>query len=149
MALYVPAGRRRRNLILGLVGALVVGIVLGVVVGRVTAPTLSDKVSSVQDSVRGVTARIRATPLEYQKQLSGSTQFQSGGTVAQSLTDARRSLTAALDDAVWLGTAQRKELEDSMAALLAVAGSKTSSARYGKLAEQTAVGIETSFGIDR
>ena len=43
MALYVPAGRRRRNVILGLVGALIVGLIIGGVIGRVTAPTVSDR----------------------------------------------------------------------------------------------------------
>ncbi len=50
MALYVPAGRRRRNFIIGLVGALIVGLIIGALLGRVSAPTVSDKVSSVQDS---------------------------------------------------------------------------------------------------
>jgi hypothetical protein len=147
VALYVPAGRRRRNIILGLVGAVIVGLIIGAVLGRVTAPTIDDKVSSVQDTVRAVTARIRATPIEYEKQLNGSTEFRGGGTVAQSLSDAQQSLNGALDDAVWMGGSQRNEIKGSMAALLATAKSKTSAARYEKLAEETAAALESSFGI--
>ena len=134
MALYVPAGRRRRNLILGLVGALIVGLVIGGVLGRVTAPTLSDKVASVRDSASEVTARLQATPIEYEKQLAGSTEFQKGGTVVQSLTDAQQSLRSALDDAVWLSPRQRTTIEHSLARIDHIQGPK---ARYKGLRKNT------------
>ncbi len=148
MALYVPAGRRRRNLILGLVGVLIVGLLLGAVIGRLTAPTLSDQVSSVQDSAREITARIRATPIEYQKQLSGSTEFRSGGTVGQSLGEAQATLRDAVSDAEWLGPSQRQELDASLDALVAAAKQKVAADRYNELVENAATRIETGFGID-
>ena len=148
MALYVPAGRRRRNVILGLVGALVVGLVLGGVVGRLTAPTLSDKVASVQDSAREVTARIRATPIEYQKQLRGSDEFRAGGTVGQSLQHARASLRSAVSEAEWLGPAQRQELDAALEPLIDAATDKVATDRYQELVETAATRIETNFGID-
>lgn len=148
MALYVPAGRRRRNLILGLVGALIVGVLLGGVVGRVTAPTVSDKVSSAQDSAREITARLQATPIEYAKQLSGSTEFKSGGTVVQSLTDAQKAMAAALDDAVWIGPMQRKDLEDALGAVITGARAKVAAARYQKLVDDAVARIAVGFGMD-
>jgi hypothetical protein len=148
VALYVPAGRRRRNLILGLVGALVLGLVLGAVAGRATAPTLSDRVSSAQDSVREITARVQATPVEYDKELSGSTEFAQGGTVVQSLTSARRSLTGVLDDAAWIGPTQRKQMEDALAAVIAGARAKITGARYQKLVDAAVTRIEVGFGMD-
>jgi hypothetical protein len=148
VALYVPAGRRRRNLIIGLVGALIVGLLIGGVIGRVSAPGISDKVSSVQDSAREVTARLQATPIEYRKQLSGSTEFESGGTVLESLGEAQTLLGSAVNDAVWLGPTQRKELEDAMAAVITAARAKVSPARYETLVGQSATRIETGFGID-
>ncbi len=148
MALYVPAGRRRRNLILGLVGALIVGLLLGAVVGRLTAPTLSDQVSSVQDSAREITARLRATPIEYQKQLSGSSEFRGGGTVAQSLAEAQATLRDAVRDAEWLGPTQRKQLDAALDPLVASAKVKVPTDRYNELVETAATRIETGFGID-
>jgi gas vesicle protein len=148
VALYVPAGRRRRNLILGLVGALIVGLVIGGIVGRVTAPTVSDKVSTVQNSAREITARLQATPIEYAKQLSGSSEFKRGGTVLQSLEDAQQSMNGALDDAVWLGPSQRKELEDALGAVITGAKAKVPAARYEKLVTDAATRINEGFGID-
>jgi hypothetical protein len=148
VALYLPAGRRRRKVIIGLVGALVVGLLMGDVIGRLTAPTLEDKVTSAQDTARQVTARIRSTPNEYQKQLSGSDQFRSGGTVEQSLVAARTTLRNAVSDAVWLGPSQRRELDAALAPVIDAARHKVIETRYRQLVEAAARRIDTGFGID-
>jgi hypothetical protein len=148
VALYVPAGRRRRNVIIGLVGALIVGLIIGALIGRASAPGVSDKVASVQDSARTVTARLQATPIEYQKQLEGSTEFKSGGTVLQSLTDAQATLKGALDDAVWLGPSQRTDIEDALDAVVTAAKAKVAAATYEKLVRTAVARIETGLGID-
>jgi hypothetical protein len=146
VALYVSAGRRRRNIILGLVGALIVGLVLGGVVGRITAPTVSDRVASVRDSAREVTARLRATPIEYRKQLSGSNEFREGGTVVQSLTDAQDSLHSVLDDAVWLTPAQRTEIEKPLDALVRAARAKVTAKVYSAMVDEVATKIDAELG---
>lgn len=148
MALYVPSGRRRRNLILGLVGALVVGLLIGGIVGRVTAPTVSDRVASVRDSAREVTARLRATPLEYEQQLSGSSEFRGGGSVLDSLADARKDLRSTLGDAVWLGPAERREIEATLDQVIAGAREKVAAARYKELVDDAATRIDTALGAD-
>lgn len=147
MALYVPAGRRRRNLILGLVGALVVGLVVGVLVGRATAPTVGDKVGSVQSSAEAVTARLRATPVEYRQQLTGSSEFRRGGTVLDSLAAARSSLRTSLDDAEWLGQTQRREADTALDALVVAARTKVTAARYAQLVDASADRIDAVFGL--
>lgn len=146
MALYVSAGRRRRNMILGLAGALVAGLLIGGVVGRVTAPTVSDRVASVRHATREVTARLRATPLEYRKQLSGSSQFRAGGTVVQSLTDAQASLRSVLDDAAWLSAAQRREIERPLDDLLAAARAKVTARVYTTMVDEVAATIDAALG---
>ena len=145
MALYVSAGRRRRNVILGMGGALVVGLLIGGAVGRITAPTVSDRVASVRDAAREVTARLRATPLEYRKQLGGSSQFRAGGTVVQSLTDARASLRSVLDDAVWLSAAQRHEIERPLDELLTAARAKVTARVYTTMVEALASKIDAAL----
>jgi hypothetical protein len=148
VALYVPAGRRRRNAILGLVGALIVGLVIGGVLGRATAPTVSDRVASIRDSARAVTSRLRATPLEYEKQLSGSSEFRAGGTVVQSLTDAQSSLESALADAVWLSAAQRREIEHPLDELVTAARTKVTAKVYAAMVEAVATKIDAALGSD-
>jgi uncharacterized membrane-anchored protein YhcB (DUF1043 family) len=145
--LYVPAGRRRRNLILGLVGALVVGVIIGIAVGRVTAPTVGDKVSSVQSSADEVTARLRATPVEYRQELQGSSEFRRGGTVLDGLAEARTSLDTTLADATWLGRTQRRDADAALAALVDAARAKVAADRYAQLVDASANRIDAVFGL--
>ena len=148
MALYVPAGRRRRNLILGLVAAVVVGLVIGAVLGRVTAPTVDDRVTTVRDDARAVIGALTATPTEYRQQLEGSTEFSRGGGVDDALTTARSSLVAALDDATWLGPNLRREATSALDAVVAAERAKASQARYEAAVARATNRIETVFGID-
>lgn len=148
MALYVPAGRRRRNLILGLVAAVVIGLVIGAFVGRLTAPTVDGRVTTVQDDARAVVGALAATPNEYRKQLGGSTEFRGGGGVDDALTTARGSLVAALDDAPWLGPNLRRGATTALDAVVAAARAKVSAARYDAAVARASARIETVFGID-
>jgi hypothetical protein len=148
MALYVPAGRRRRNLIVGLVAAVVVGLVTGALIGRVTAPTVDDRVTTVQDDARSVVGAVAATPNEYRQLLAGSNEFRGGGGVDDALTSARSSLVAALDDAIWLGPNLRREATDAMDAVVAAERAKVSQARYEAAVARATSRIETVFGID-
>jgi len=148
VALYVPAGRRRRNLVLGLAGALIVGLVIGVVVGRATAPTVDDRVSSVQDDARAVTGTLAATPIEYAKQLAGSSEFRRGGGVDQALLSARTDLQAALRDATWLGPSQRTVATDALDAVVAAERARVSETRYQEVVDTAAATISRTFGID-
>jgi hypothetical protein len=146
VALYVSAGRRRRNVILGLVGSLAVGLLIGGAVGRVTAPTVSDRVASVRDAAREVTARLRATPLEYRKQLRGAPEFRAGGTVVQSLTDAQVSLRSAIADAVWLSATQRREIEHRFDELVTAARAKVTAKAYTAMVQEVATKIDAALG---
>lgn len=149
MALYVPAGRRRRNLILGLVAAVVVGLVVGALVGRVTAPTVDDRVTTVQDDARSVVGALAATPNEYRKQLEGSTEFRTGGGVDDALTTARGSLVTALDNAPWLGPNLRRDATTALDQVVAAERAKVSQARYEAAIARASTRIETVFGIDQ
>lgn len=148
MALYVPAGRRRRNLALGLAGALIVGLVIGVAIGRVTAPTVDDRVGAVQDDARAVTGTLAATPNEYAKQLAGSSEFRRGGGVDQALTSARHDLDAALDDASWLGPSQRATATGALDAVVAAERDRVAEARYQQAVDAAVATISRTFGID-
>jgi hypothetical protein len=149
MALYVPAGRRRRNLAIALIATALVAVVVGFLVGRVTAPTVDDRVSDVQADARAVVGTLAATPNEYRKQQSGSSEFRAGGGVADALADARRDLDAALDDAPWLGTSQRAAAAAALGDVIDAEKASVSEGDYERAVEQASSRIEAVFGIDR
>jgi hypothetical protein len=147
MALYVPAGRRRRNIVIGLVAAVVVGLVVGVVLGRVTAPTVDDRVASVHDGARAVVGALAATPNEYRKQLEGAAEFRRGGGVDQALAIARGDLQATLGDAPWLGPAARREALAALDAVVAAERGRHSAARYEAVVQAASDRIAEILGI--
>jgi hypothetical protein len=149
MALYVPAGRRRRNLAIALIAIALVAVVIGFLLGRVTAPTVDDRVADVQADAREVVGTIAATPNEYRQEQSGSTEFREGGGVDQALAGARRSLDAVLDDAPWLGRALRREATDALDTVGTAARASVPAAQYSTAVTRASARIEQVFGIDR
>ena len=149
MALYVPAGRRRRNLAIALIATALVAVVIGFLLGRVTAPTVDDRVSDVQAEARAVVGTLAATPNEYRQEQAGSTEFREGGGVDQALAGAMRSLDAALDDAPWLGTALRREATDALGTVEAAARASVPPDEYSGEVTRASARIEQVFGIDR
>jgi hypothetical protein len=101
MALYVPAGARRRRVVLALLGGLVVGLLAGFLLGRVTSPDLADDVSRVQGMALDATTTLQRIPIEYAQALSGR-----GGESTATVTEAFDRAHAQLDDAyaaaLWL-----------------------------------------------
>jgi hypothetical protein len=147
MALYVPAGRRRRNLAIALIATALVAVVVGFLLGRVTAPTVDDRVSDVQADARAVVGTLAATPNEYRQEQSGSDEFRAGGGVDQALAGAKRSLDAALDDAPWLGTALRKEATDALETVETAARASVPAEEYSATVTRASARIEAVFGI--
>ncbi|MBW8825277.1 MAG: hypothetical protein JF603_02845 [Acidobacteria bacterium] len=66
MAIYVPAGRRRRSLLLSSAAVLLVGLLAGFGLGRATAPTVDDRVRSVRTEAREIAAGLRVISLHEQ-----------------------------------------------------------------------------------
>ena len=101
MALYVPAGARRRRVILALVGGVVVGLIVGYLVGRATSPDLADEVAEVQDLAVDATTALQRIPIEYEQAVAGE-----GGESTDTITGALDRASAQLDDAyaaaIWL-----------------------------------------------
>ena len=78
MALYVPAARRRRRIVVFTVGALVVGLLLGALLGRVTAPTVDDRLASVRSSAQQTAAGLRVIAIHDQSNTVSNQSANSG-----------------------------------------------------------------------
>ena len=102
MALYIPAGARRRRLVLGVLAGLVVGLVLGVVLGRSSAPSIDERVASVRAHASGAAISLRRLPIEYEQSLA-DTGGESTATITAAIDAARARLDQAYEQAVWLG----------------------------------------------
>lgn len=116
MALYVPAGRRRRFAYLLGAAALVLGLVLGGAIGRATAPTVDDRISQVRADARQTAAGLRVIALHDEAgELSGS-EAGDGGTDLV-LRRTRTELAEELERAAWLRAGDRQALLSELAAL--------------------------------
>ena len=142
MAVYVPAARRRRRLLVFVGVALVAGLVLGALVGRATAPTVGDRISSVQEDARRTAAALRVLALHDE---SGAISNQAGnGGADLVLTRTGAELRKEFDAAPWITTAQRAALLGALADLTAI--SDRTSSEFGKAAEAVAGRIDSTFG---
>src|SRR4051812_6849580 len=117
MAVYVPAARRRRRLYAFVGVALVTGLLIGAVVGRATAPTVGDRISSVQGDARQTAAALRVLALHDE---SGALSNQAGaGGADLTLERTGSELASEFGDAPWITSEQRQTLLNALAALKA------------------------------
>jgi hypothetical protein len=145
MALYIPAGRRRRRTIVIASVTLVLGLVVGVLIGRVTAPTLDEEIAAVQDEARQTAAGLRVIALHDQAETVGSQGTDAGGTELV-LRRTRTELQDEFDRAVWLSDAQQDQLLADLDDLEAVPD--YTSSEFADAAEQFAAEIEATFGLN-
>lgn len=148
MALYMPASRRRRRLVLALLAAAVVGAVIGGFAGRGLAPSLRDRVDDVQEKAREASAELRAMPVNYEKERVASGEFRRGGGVADALERAHADLRAALDAAVWLGPSARADAEAAFARVETAHRRAVAPARFEAVVRRSAADVDAVFGID-
>jgi uncharacterized membrane-anchored protein YhcB (DUF1043 family) len=147
VAIYMPAARRRRRAALALGAALVGGLVVGVFVGRFTAPSVDGRVATVRSEARTVQGELQATPINYEKELQGETQFVEGGGVADALARARRQLDGALADTPWLGRESRASARAALAALSDARQSRVPPEEFSRLVTQASDQIGQVFGL--
>jgi hypothetical protein len=143
VALYIPASRRRRrNLYIG-IGALVLGLALGALFGRASAPTITDKVHSVQSEARRTAASLRVIAV-HDESGAISTQGNRDAGIALVLSNTRKDLKNEFSRAVWLAPEARSALLDELDALEAMPDH--GSAKFGAAADKLAGNIESTFG---
>jgi hypothetical protein len=147
MALYVPAGARRRRLILAVVGGLLVGLVVGFLAGRATSPGLADDVADVQDLAADAATALQRVPIEYEQAVAGE-GGESTDTITGALDRAQAQLDDAYAEAIWLAddaSAATDASFDDLRALVREGGPAAEfEAAVGDLVDQ----IEATFGIE-
>lgn len=144
MALYIPAGRRRRKLIVAAVVGVVVGLIVGIGIGRASAPSLSDKVSSAQTAARTLAARLQTVPLEYEKSLSGTA---GAADIPATIATIEAAVPDAVDKAPWLGSEDQKTIVADIEAVVTATKARRPAADVQKAIDTAVATIETSFGI--
>lgn len=113
MAVYIPAGRRRRRAIGAAVALLIVGLVVGVLIGRWTAPTFTDGVSSARDRAHDVIDELNTLPGEYERLQSGAAG-KSPATFEASIAHAHGTLDGAIAKATWFGPAAKAQMRAAL-----------------------------------
>jgi hypothetical protein len=140
VALYIAPARRRRRILVAAGVALALGLVVGSVLGRVTAPTLDDRISSVQDDARQTAAGLRVIALHDEAGTASGTDDQGAELVIERT---RSELDDLFDRAPWLGSDTRRTLFDEVDAL--AAEPDPTSASFGEAADALAGHIEQTF----
>ena len=142
MALYVPAARRRRRVLIFAGVALVAGLVVGVVVGRASAPTVEDRLHSVRSNAEQTAAGLRVIALHDESSAIANQSGNGGADLV--LRDTRSEMRNEFGDAPRITTAQREALLAALDEL--EAEPDRTSAAFGARAEAVAKQIEATFG---
>jgi hypothetical protein len=145
VALYIPAGQRRRRTIVTAAIALLLGVAIGVFVGRGSAPSLDDQIHAVQADARQTAAGLRVLAFHDQSGAIANGAPGNGGADLV-LQRTRTELDHEFARAPWLGRSQRDDLDHALDALAAMPD--RTSASFGTAAEALADQIDTTFGID-
>lgn len=143
MALYVPAGARRRRTTLIAVAAVVTGVVIGFLAGRTTAPTAADQVRSVQGDARQTTAGLRVISLHDEAGATTPSGATDRGTQLV-LDRTKEQLADELHRAMWITKAERSRLRSELDRL--AARTDRSTASFGQATDALAAHVEEAFG---
>jgi hypothetical protein len=143
VALYIPAGRRRRRAIGLVVAAFVVGLVAGWIGGRASSPSVEGRVKSVRAEARQTAAGLRVVALHDQ---AGAVAQPGDAGTDLVLRRTRTELDHEFRRAPWLTRQPRDQLLRELDALQARPDRGT--AAFGAAAEALARDIETTFGTD-
>jgi hypothetical protein len=147
MAIYVPAGRRRRRLYVVGAAALVVGLVVGLLIGRATSDSLDDQVSTAQDRGRAVSSQLRVVAVHQEADTASATAANAGQAAEFALTRARTQLTTACRKAPWIPAARCQELDTTIAGLAERAPTDSSQPDFADAVEAAATDVDAAFGV--
>ena len=146
MAIYVPAGLRRRRLIGLAIGMLVAGLALGFWVGRTTSPGVDDAVADVRSQAAEAATGLQRLPIEYEQAIA-SKGGESTRTITEAVTRARTTLDGAFADAPWFGPTGDDAAIRAVAAVDRAATGKVSAVEFGHAVDRAVSTIRSTFGL--
>lgn len=146
MALYVPAGARRRRLILTVVAGLVVGLALGFVLGRSTAQGLGDRVDAVKAQAADAATALERIPIEYEQAVAGE-GGESTDTIRGAIERAGDQLDDAYAEAIWFGSDARDATDDAFAELARAVDDGVPPDDFATLIDAAVARIQQSFAL--
>lgn len=146
MALYVSDSARKRNLVLGIAGALVLGLLIGFVAGRATSKGLEDEVGAVQDQAIAAATAFQRIPIEYEQAVDGA-GGESTSTIDDAIGSAEDQLKAVYGEAIWLGDGASDATDEAVADLRQVAADGGSADEFQAAVNEVVAAIEDTFGI--
>ncbi len=146
MALYVPAGARRRRLILAIVTGLVLGLALGFVLGRSTAQGLGDRVDAVKAQASDAATALERIPIEYEQAVTDS-GGESTETITAAVDRARAQLDDAYAEAIWFDAEASVETDDALDAVSEAVVDEAEPADLASLIDEAVVAIQQRFAL--
>jgi hypothetical protein len=127
------------------VAALVLGLVLGAVIGRASAPTVQDRVRSVQREARNIAAQLRVVSLHAEdKTASLAAGGDAGADLALGRTES--DLRRLFGRAPWVPAKTAGDLLADTVALRTEARGQAGTPAFGRKVDALAARIETTFG---
>ncbi|MBI2705736.1 MAG: hypothetical protein HYX32_10675 [Actinobacteria bacterium] len=149
MALYIPAGRRRRRLIVATVLSLVLGITAGWSLGRATAPSPADGAAQAKQLVGKGAGQLSALPLEYEKRSRGEIDKEVfAASLKRGLDATGTNLDAALAAAPWLDERVKQQLRADVERVRSVADRDAPPAEFDAAVNKAVADINTAFGSE-
>ena len=147
MALYVPAGARRKRLVLVGALALIAGLLVGFGVGRATSPGLEDEVADVQDVALDATAALRRIPIEYEQAVAGE-----GGESTEPIPEPSDRAEPLHDDAyaeaIWLPDDAHEATDPAFDELRQMVEDEAAPEAFDAAIEALVAQVATTFAVE-
>ena len=142
MALYVPAGHKRRRAVIVTVAIGVVALVVGFAFGRATAPSFTDQVHHAQRRGGDLVARLESLPIEYEKAARGEPGAADVAALAAAIRYDAANQTASTP---WITTAAA--IDAKLAAVAGAATGKATPSAFNAAVDQAAATLAAAFGL--
>jgi hypothetical protein len=146
MALYVPAGARRRRLVLIGFAGLVGGLVVGYVLGRSSAETVADRIASVRETAVAATTTLERLPIEYEQAVAGE-GGESTDSVRTAIQSAETQVDDAFADATWTTPEDRTATDDAFTDLQEAVDDGVAPDVFTARIAAAADAVEQTFGL--
>jgi len=146
MAVYMPAGRRRRRTVIVVAVAVAVALAAGFLLGRGTSRGIDDAVADAKDKAAVAVSALARLPIEYEQKVGG-TGGETEQTMVESVDAASARLVDAFDAAPWLTRTQKNAATDAIAAVRADVQRGVSREEFRTDIADASKAVASTFGL--